>query len=129
RLLTVVMSIAVEKNEAKIDAHETAESMLRQTEHSEVLLVEDNPDTAFLILHLLLDICDVTLAANGTEAVRKAERKRFGAVLLDINLGRSENGVEVLHKIRAIPGYENVPAAAITAYALPGDREDRKSVV
>jgi PAS domain S-box-containing protein len=118
-VFTVVFPVAVDENEAKVVEHDTAESMLTQIEHSEVLLVEDNPDTAFLILHLLLDICDVTLAANGTEAVRKAERKRFDAVLLDINLGRSE----VLHKIRAIPGYENVPAAAITAYALPGDRE------
>ena len=88
-----------------------------------LLLVEDNPETAFLVLHLLLDACDVTLALNGEEALLKAKDRAFDAVLLDINLGPGDNGTDVLHRLRHLSGYEKVPVAALTAYALPGDRE------
>lgn len=90
---------------------------------SDILLVEDNRETAYLILHLLLDICDVTLASTSSEAIKKAQLKQFDVVLLDINLGEGENGVDVLKKLRKLDGYEETPVIAVTAYALPGDRE------
>ena len=42
---------------------------------------------------------------------------------MDINLGEDETGVDVMLKIRELPGYKNIPIVAVTAYALPGDRE------
>ena len=44
-------------------------------------------------------------------------------VLLDINLGVIRTGVDVLHELRQVPEYATIPAVAVTAYALPGDRE------
>ncbi len=90
---------------------------------SHMLLVEDNPETAFLILHLLLDVCDVTIATSAEEALRKASARRFDAVLLDINLGQGGNGLDLIGRLRALPHYDDTPIAAVTAYALPGDRE------
>ena len=43
---------------------------------------------------------------------------------MDINLGDGPSGREVLKSLRAIPAYRKVPVAALTAYALPGERED-----
>ena len=47
----------------------------------------------------------------------------FDLVLLDINLGQGPNGADVLRELRAMPAYQDVPIVAVTAYALPGDRE------
>ena len=47
----------------------------------------------------------------------------FDLVLIDINLGEGPNGKDVLSELRAMPAYRDVPIAAVTAYALPGDRE------
>jgi len=44
-------------------------------------------------------------------------------VLLDINLGCARDGVDVLRELRMLPGYERVPTVAVTAYAMPGDKE------
>ena len=42
---------------------------------------------------------------------------------MDINLGTQETGVDVLHRIRERAAYRTTPVIAVTAYALPGDRE------
>ncbi|MFW5955458.1 MAG: response regulator, partial [Rhodothermales bacterium] len=48
-------------------------------------------------------------------------------VIIDINLGEHRTGVDVLQHVRATRGDE-VPVLALTAYALPGDREQYLAV-
>ena len=52
-----------------------------------------------------------------------ARQHLYDAVLLDINLGGARDGVDVLGELRMVPGYERVPAVAVTAYSMPGDKE------
>ena len=61
-----------------------------------VLLVEDNENAQFLIENLLD---------------------------MDITLGVGPNGADVFRERCAMPTYPDVPLAALTAYALPGDKE------
>jgi len=65
----------------------------------------------------------VTAVSDGEMALRHAQETAYDIVLLDINLGGGPSGADVLRRLRAQPAYENVPIAAVTAYALPGDRE------
>ncbi len=88
-----------------------------------LLLVEDNEDTRFLVESLLEDRCRVTSAANAEEALAAARQDDYDLVLMDINLGNGPDGNEVLHRLRAMPAFKHVPVVALTAYALPGDRE------
>ncbi len=44
-------------------------------------------------------------------------------MLLDINLADGASGLDVLRALRALPDYAKVPIIAVTAYALPGDRD------
>jgi CheY-like chemotaxis protein/anti-sigma regulatory factor (Ser/Thr protein kinase) len=88
-----------------------------------ILLVEDNEHTQYLIESLLEEDFEVTLVGNAEEALLEAFRVEFDIVLLDINLGDGPNGADVLRELRAMPAYHDVPIAAITAYALPGDQE------
>jgi PAS domain S-box-containing protein len=88
-----------------------------------VLLIEDNEDTVYLISELLSDMADVVTASNYDEAQTAATRGPFDVVLLDFNLGNGPDGSQVLKSLRRFDGFEETPIVALTAYALPGDRE------
>jgi PAS domain S-box-containing protein len=90
---------------------------------AQILIIEDNPETAMLVRRVLAVAGDVTLAFDADEALRKASRIPFDLVLCDINLGGSASGVDVLASLRDLPSYAGVPIVALTAYALPGDEE------
>ena len=57
------------------------------------------------------------------EALMEAEKYTIGLFLLDINLGEQRTGIDLLELLRQRPGYKNTPALALTAYAMPGDRD------
>ena len=93
-----------------------------------VLLVEDNPDTQVLVSDLLEQTSSVAVVSSADEAVRTAEEKAaaeqpFDVVLVDINLGRGPDGTEVLKRLRPQLSYYATPFVAMTAFAMPGDRE------
>ena len=88
-----------------------------------VLAIEDNADMLVLVERFLSPAYDVATALDEEEALALARARRFDVVLMDINLGRARTGVEVLEDLRRAPGYADVPVIAVTAYALPGDRE------
>lgn len=88
-----------------------------------VLLVENDSASRDIIRYFLKEICKVDFAENGLEALDKTNYAKYAAILMDINLGIGINGVETTQLIKKLPGYENIPVAAITAYALAGDKE------
>ena len=98
-------------------------SARREPERARMLVAEDNPNTQFLMRELLAPYGDVTVTSTASEALEAAKRARYDLVLLDINLGGRRSGADVVRRLRAMPAYSRVPIAALTAYALPGDRE------
>lgn len=93
-----------------------------------ILVVEDNPDTAVLVQELLREVGTTTLVHNAHQALDVAHDRAFDLILIDINLrpsvpGSGEDGVWLMKQLQKRPAYENVPLVAMTAYALPGDRE------
>ena len=42
---------------------------------------------------------------------------------MDISLGKGISGIELLHNLRMIPAYKNIPVIAVTAHAMVGDKE------
>jgi len=88
-----------------------------------ILTVEDNPDTQTLLRYMLQQHFNMSFSSHVDEALNLAAEKEFNLFLLDINLGESRTGVDLLHLLREQPRYANTPALALTAYAMPGDRE------
>ena len=88
-----------------------------------VLAVDDHEDTRALLAELLGDVADVAVAGSTADALAYADGGGFDLVLLDIQLGEGESGLDVLAALRTRPGYRGVPVVALTGYALPGDRE------
>ncbi len=90
-----------------------------------VLVVEDDNGTRALLGVLLRPHYHVTFATTAPEAlaVARAAEAPFEGVLLDIHLGDGVSGEALLPELRALPALHGARFVAMTAYALPGDRE------
>ncbi len=96
----------------------------QHTVKSEILCVDDDTITKDFIDVIFNKSHIVEFANNGPAALEMAGRKRYSLVLMDINLGKGMNGMEVTRELRKIKGYEKVPVVAMTAFAMSGDDEE-----
>jgi PAS domain S-box-containing protein len=88
-----------------------------------LLLVDDNEASLVAITALLQTSgYAVRIAQSGPEALKQAEALRPDLILLDIQMPGMD-GLEVLRRLRANPVLATVPVVAVTALAMPGDRE------
>ncbi|NUN10526.1 MAG: PAS domain S-box protein [Ignavibacteriaceae bacterium] len=89
-----------------------------------ILLVEDDPVAVDLMNAMLGRSFEIEYVNNGSDGIKKAMNRNYDLVLMDINLGKGMNGIEVTRKLREIPRYHKVPIIAVTAFAMVGDREE-----
>ena len=88
-----------------------------------VLVADDNPVSRELIREILeYDQYEVIEAGDGREALAKVREHRPDLALLDIQMPIMD-GNAVIREIRADPTLAHLPVAALTAYAMQGDRE------
>jgi len=90
-----------------------------------VLIAEDNPvnqEIAGAMLHALG--CESIVVADGAAALRELAKESYDAVLMDCQMPRMD-GLEATRLLRAKEqsGTERLPVIALTADALPEDRE------
>jgi CheY-like chemotaxis protein len=87
-----------------------------------ILVVDDNGDAAALLAVLLqLEGHEVQTAADGGEAVDKAEVFRPEVVLMDLEMPGID-GLEASRRIRARPWGSNILIAAVTGWGQDVDR-------
>jgi PAS domain S-box-containing protein len=88
-----------------------------------VLLAEDNEATISMIVDYL-GTCgyQVLVARNGAEAITRARESRPAILLMDIQMPGMD-GLEATRRIRTIEALVDLPIIALTALAMPGDRE------
>ncbi len=90
-----------------------------------VLVAEDRPENQDVLLGMLEKAGYTARAvSNGRDALQALETGSFDAVLMDIQMP-GMNGAEAMAAIRAREraSGKRVPIIAVTAYAMPGDRE------
>ena len=88
-----------------------------------VLVVDDNEQARRVATHTLAGAFRVAEAVDGDSALAAVERERPDVALLDIHLGASISGEDVMRRLRASEAFAALPMIAVTAYGLPGDRE------
>jgi two-component system, cell cycle response regulator DivK len=90
---------------------------------STVMVVEDCTSNMMLFCDLLERVgFDTLRAETGFQAIRLASTHRPDLILLDIRLPDID-GTKVVRWLRANKKLCDVPVVAITAFALPGDKE------
>jgi len=88
-----------------------------------ILLVEDNPVNQLVAKGMLSKLgCEVTVAAQGAEALDLLEYYSFDLVLMDCNMPVMD-GYEASRQIRRSGRWPDLPIVALTANAMPEERE------
>jgi CheY-like chemotaxis protein len=88
-----------------------------------ILLADDNQGNInTLSRYLLAKEYRVIVARNGGEAIARAREERPDLILMDIQMPMID-GLEATRRIRADAQLAKVPIIALTALAMPGDRE------
>lgn len=90
---------------------------------TKVLLVEDNElNRDMLSRRLERRGYEVSLAIDGQHALEQASAEQPDVILMDMDLPVL-TGWDATRKLRADPAIRNIPVIALTAHALPADRE------
>lgn len=88
---------------------------------SRILVVDDNDQNLYLARFLLEQKGHETEEAhNGQEAVEMAANSNFDAIIMDVQMPVM-NGLEATRQIKERGGAS--PIVALTAQAMPGDKE------
>jgi two-component system, sensor histidine kinase and response regulator len=90
-----------------------------------LLLAEDNPINQKLAVILLQKAgYSVDAVETGIQALEKVQANDYSAVLMDVQMPEMD-GFEATHHIRALEQKSggHIPIIAMTAHAMPGDRE------
>ncbi|WP_409261766.1 response regulator [Pseudomonas putida] len=104
--------------------HPLATPLLTTSEgRARILLVEDNPVNQLVAKGMLAKLgCQVQVATQGVEALEWLEREDFDLVLMDCNMPVMD-GYEASRRIRQSGRWPELPIVALTANAMPEERE------
>jgi CheY-like chemotaxis protein len=93
-----------------------------------LLLVEDNEDNRIIYSTVLRHLgYDVVEALDGVQAIALARSVLPDLILMDISIPEMD-GWEATRILRADPLTKDIPIIALTAHALPDDRERATAV-
>ncbi len=88
-----------------------------------ILLAEDNEISVLTISDYLQNNgYRVYIAPNGRKALEEAAENQPDLILMDIQMPEMD-GIEAIQRLRADPRFSRTPIIALTALAMPGDRE------
>ena len=112
-----------------INSYETpppAEEVIEKKDDSviKILLAEDYKHSQIIVTRLLKKngYENIVVVDNGEDAWNYAKKETFNLILMDMQMPIM-NGFEATENIRQLPGYQDTPIIALTAFAMKGDRE------
>jgi len=109
--------------ELQVSAVESAVDIPIPEDHKpHVLVVEDNPANAELVVQYLKRQFHVDVAFNGKLALKYAWQNRYEIILMDINLGSEMDGIQTTKEIRTMENYDKVPVIAVTGYSTDAEK-------
>jgi CheY-like chemotaxis protein len=94
-----------------------------------VLVAEDNPVNVKVVGKMLRKLgCDFDVAEHGTAALVRCRATSYDLVLMDCQMPELDGlaatrRIRTEERLRGIAGEARLPIVALTANAMPGDRE------
>lgn len=126
---TFIIIIPVQKIEEvkaqSSDANPGKQNLIKEfpkNNKPKILYVEDDVIALSYVDKVLRVFYQVDTAYNANTALDLVNKNNYEAMLLDINLGKGIDGVELMQLIRKNEKYKKVPIVAVTAYAAESDR-------
>jgi len=87
----------------------------------EILIVEDSPTQAQRLHHILEGQgYDVTIAANGGEALEAAQGRKPGLIICDVIMPEMD-GYELCHRVKSDASLADIPVILVTTLSDPHD--------
>jgi CheY-like chemotaxis protein len=107
---------------SRVDIDRSARSV--STDGEPLVLVAEDNEINRLVAKVLLDKLRLRMAVacDGREAIQMAAAHSYDAILMDCMMPEVD-GLQATQEIRAAEGPSHVPIIAMTALAMPGDRE------
>ncbi|MCB0212573.1 MAG: response regulator [Anaerolineae bacterium] len=88
-----------------------------------IMLAENNEANISTISNYLqIKGYDVVVVRNGVEVIEQAQQTGPDIILMDIQMPGMD-GLSAMRHLRTLNNFSDVPIIAITALAMPGDRE------
>jgi CheY-like chemotaxis protein len=88
-----------------------------------IICLEDDKATRRIIKNYLVDIYPTYLASTNSDFLNEISNIQYDLILLDINLGTKQSGLDILKIVKNMSTYKDTPVIALTAYAMKGDHE------
>jgi PAS domain S-box-containing protein len=111
-------------SQAGTGAAEVMDETAAETNPSLILLVEDNESNIFVVQSYLEVLgFEMQVAQTGQEALNLVQRQTPDLILMDIQMPEMD-GLTATRILRQDPEFQTVPIIALTALAMPGDREE-----
>ncbi len=113
---------------SKVGESATAEPALEKAvdnnlQPAYILLAEDNEVNIETLRDFLkVNGHNIIEARNGLEAIERAKKERPDLILMDIQMPEMD-GLEAIRRLKADETTRHIPIIALTALAMPGDRE------
>jgi len=119
----IIAQQAVIESGSKLPDNEQAIPSPQPADRGIILLAEDNMANILTIGDYLEGHgYQVVVAHDGLEAIEKAGEIQPNIILMDIQMPALD-GLEAIRRLRMLPRFKTTPIIALTALAMPGDRE------
>ncbi len=118
--------LSMQKTDMQIleDTGSLSSDIAAPDKRAKILLVENDGTTIDIVRIYFRGRYDLDVVTNAPDAIKIAQGKQFDAILMDINLGIGLTGMDAVKEIKTMDSYKNVPIAALTAFAMMGDKEE-----
>ncbi len=103
---------------------EVKEGSEADTSDYNILFVEDDDQAIDLVTIILKRLYSLDVIKDSEKALEKVKAKKYNAILMDINLSKGMDGVQLTKLIRELPDYKNTPIIAVTAYAMESEKKE-----
>ncbi|MEI6435603.1 MAG: response regulator [Bacteroidota bacterium] len=106
-----------------INAEPFADTAIPEGNKLHILVVEDNPANAELVVMYLKMYYHVDVAFSGKLALKYSWQNKYDLVLMDINLGAEMDGIQTTKELRAMENYGDIPVIAVTGYSTDAEKK------
>ena len=98
--------------------------MNKNNDKLEILIFEDDVVNQKVYNILLSKSFTLSLFSSFDEYIKGNENKNYDAVIMDLGLPGSKDGIEITKYLRDLPNFKNIPIIGVSAYAFLKDEKN-----